>query len=153
MLRRKVGELGLVVGVDFSLNMTFLARRNFPFANVCVVDADASALPFADTCFDMALAFSSFPHFADHQCALNELCRILKPNARLYILHLVSSLQLAEIHRRVGGAVEEDRLPSNEILHDMLVRSGFANIEIEDKPNLYLARAVRTPENVPSCRP
>jgi ubiquinone/menaquinone biosynthesis C-methylase UbiE len=142
--RREVGTSGFITGVDFSLKMACQARRNFPFPNVGVIDADASCLPFAENAFDMAIAFSSFPHFADQRKALAELHRVLKPGATVHIIHLVSSAQLKEIHHRVGGAVEHDRLPSERELRAMLADAGFAEIEIDDEPNLYLARAVNT---------
>jgi len=141
MLRRKVGESGSVTGVDFSYRMAQQAHRNFPFSIVHVVDADAVSLPFADSAFDMAVAFSAFPHFSDQQRAINEIHRVLVNGGPFFIIHLISSRELSEIHHRIGGVVEYDEIPPEERLRGMLNSSKFTGISIEDHPGLYLAIA------------
>ena len=141
MLRRKVGDEGLVTGVDFSFQMLEKAHRNFPFKNVNVVDADALNLPFADSVFDMAISFSAFPHFADQQRAIDETHRVLKPNAMFYIIHLESSKSIEEMHHKIGGAVAHDTIPPETRMRTMLNKSKFSDISVEDHPNLYLAKA------------
>jgi ubiquinone/menaquinone biosynthesis C-methylase UbiE len=141
MLRRRVGDKGSVTGVDFSIAMVEMAHRNFPFANVSVVDADATSLPFRDSIFDLGVAFSAFPHFSDQQKALDEAHRVLKAGAKLYIIHLQSSKEIAAIHHRIGGAVDKDLLPTGEKMRQMFQQSHFTDIQIEDHPNLYVASA------------
>ena len=141
MLRRKVTESGSVTGVDFSYEMAQQAHRNFPFANVNVIDADAVSLPFDDSTFDMAVAFAAFPHFSDQQRAIDEIHRVLKDGRKFYIIHLISSKELAEVHHRLGGIVEHDEIPPESSLRDMLNSSKFTDISIEDHPGLYLAIA------------
>ena len=142
MLRRRVGETGSVTGVDFSFQMAQRANLNFPFPNVAVVDADAQMLPFRDSAFDMAVAFSAFPHFSDQQKALLETHRVLKPRARFYIIHLESSRDLNQLHQRIGGAVASDLIPPGERLREMFSTSKFVEVTIEDHPGLYLATAM-----------
>lgn len=144
MLRRKVGENGSLTGVDFSFKMIQRAHRNFPFENVNVVDADAMLLPFADDTFDMAVAFSAFPHFSDQQRAINEVHRVLRNGMKFYIIHLISSKEIAKIHHQIGGAVEYDQIPPEDHLRKMLNSSKFADVTIEDYPGLYLAKAVNS---------
>ncbi len=141
-LRRKVGNSGSVVGIDLSSKMALKARQNFPFENIDILAAEAGHLPFAESVFDMAIAFSAFPHFTDQQKAISEAHRVLRKGAPLYIIHLLSSRELAEVHHRAGGAVEHDCLPSKEDLHRMLSAGGFTDISIDDQPSLYLASAV-----------
>lgn len=142
MLRRRVGPGGLITGVDYSLRMAQKAHRNFPFDNVTVVDADASALPFLDSTYDMAISFESFPHFARQQETLGEVDRVLKPGAGIYIIDLASSKEVVEIHQREGGAVKYDKLPSEVELRRMFAQSNFDQVQIEDHPGLFLASAV-----------
>lgn len=142
MLRRKVGSNGSVTGVDFSLRMAKRAHRNFPFDNVNVVDGDVVALPFRAHCFDMAVAFSSFPHFSDRPKALSETRRVLKSGASFHIIHLMSSHEISEMHHRVGGAVANDSLPSATDMTQLLEAAGFVHVRVEDKPGMYLASAV-----------
>ncbi len=144
MLRRKVGENGSVTGVDFSIKMVQVAHRNFPFDNVNVVDADATMLPFVDSTFDMAVACSAFPHFSDKQKAIQETHRVLKPDARFCIFHLVSSKELSEMHQQMGGVVEHDEIPPADKLRAMLDSSHFTDIKIDDQPGLYIACAINS---------
>jgi ubiquinone/menaquinone biosynthesis C-methylase UbiE len=144
LLRRKVGSSGSITGVDFSIEMARVAHRNFPFENVNVVDADACCLPFVDSVFDMAVTFAAFPHFADQARALQEISRVLKTGATFYIIHLQSSADVAATHKRIGGVVAEDRLPSEDELRSMLDHSHFSQVHIEDHTGLYLASATNT---------
>ena len=144
MLRRKVGESGSITGVDFSIEMAQMAHRNFPFANVNVVDADAAILPFADSSFDMVVAFSAFPHFSNQQRVIDETHRVLKPKSRFYIIHLVSSRELSELHHEIGGAVEHDEIPPEAKLRKMLNSGKFTDVKIDDQPGRYLASAINS---------
>jgi ubiquinone/menaquinone biosynthesis C-methylase UbiE len=142
MLRRRVGLQGLVTGVDFSIRMAQKAHRNFPFPNVTVIDADASHLPFRDSSYDMIVSFSAFPHFIHKDLAVQEAGRVLKPGGLFYIIHLSSSKEIEDIHRRVGGLVEHDTLPAAKDLRQMLIDGRFDNVSIEDHAGLFLAQAV-----------
>jgi ubiquinone/menaquinone biosynthesis C-methylase UbiE len=144
LLRRKVGPNGSVTGVDFSFQMARQAHRNFPFDNVNVVDADVATLPFRDNTFDLGVAFRAFPHFVDKTRALKAFHRVLKPGAQLYIIHLVSSKELAMHHKRRGGVEAEDVLPPSEEMRAMFVDARFTNLTIDDHPGLYLATAINS---------
>ena len=139
MLRRKVGTSGSVTGVDFSIKMAERAHRNFPFANVNVVDADVAVLPFRDNTFDLAVAFRAFPHFVDKGTALVEIHRVLKPGAYFRIIHLVSSKELEWHHKRHGGIEAEDVLPSADEMQKLFKAAKFSKLVIDDHPGLYLA--------------
>lgn len=144
LLRRKVGTSGSVVGVDFSIQMLKKAYRNFPFANVNVVDADVSNLPFGDDTFDMAITFAAFPHFSNQQQVLNEADRVLKKGSKIYIIHLVSSKEISDHHQKIGGVVKHDEIPPVEKLREMFAESKFTEVSIEDYPGLFLATAVNS---------
>jgi len=142
LLRRKVGDKGLVTGVDFSIAMAERAHRNFPFNNVTVVDADACCLPFQDATYDMAVSFAAFPHFHKKEQALSEVDRVLKAGAKYFIIHLASSKELADRHHEEGGVLANDELPSETDLRRMFADSHFEDVQIEDHPGLFLASAV-----------
>ena len=143
-LKRKVGESGSITGIDFSLRMACTARQNFPAENINVIAADVSALPFADRRFDLAVAFQSFPHFADKGKALEEMHRVLKSGAAVWVVHLESSEELANHHRRHGGVVAGDVLPAPQEMKRLMTANGFCRVVIQDDPHLYLASAVNT---------
>ena len=68
-----------VVGVDLSPRMIEVARRNHGSERIRFEVADASALPFTDGAFDLAVLLNMIP-FA------GELARVLEPRGRLAIL-------------------------------------------------------------------
>jgi demethylmenaquinone methyltransferase/2-methoxy-6-polyprenyl-1,4-benzoquinol methylase len=142
LLRRRVGPDGSITGVDFSFQMARRAHRNFPFENVNVVDADVTRLPFRDDAFDMAISFASFDAFSDQTRVLKELHRVLKGGSMFCIIHLESSKELKDEHKREGGVVAEDRLPSAEQMQSMFADTDFEALRIEDHPGLYLACAI-----------
>jgi len=139
MLRRRVGPGGSVTGVDFSLSMALKAHRNFPFSNVNVVDADVALLPFKESSFDLGVAFGAFAHFSQKESAIAEIHRVLKPGSKLYIIHLCSSKELAEMHHRLGGVLEHDELPPEDELRRMFNGNRFTDVSIDDHPGLFLA--------------
>ncbi|RKX21240.1 MAG: hypothetical protein DRP35_04775 [Candidatus Zixiibacteriota bacterium] len=144
LLRRRITPSGSVTGVDFSIEMAEKAHRNFPFDNVFVVDADVINLPFEESSFELAFAFNAFPHFSDKQIAIEEIHRVLKNGAKFYIIHLESSKDIAEVHRKIGGAVEHDEIPPKEKLKQMFDVSEFVNVCIEDKPGLYITHVINS---------
>lgn len=84
-----VGAEGLVVGVDAS--PTMLARgaadtARAGLANLALVRADATALPFADASFDAACCFAALHLFADPGSALDEMARVLRPGGRIALM-------------------------------------------------------------------
>jgi len=144
LLRRRVREEGTVTGIDFSFQMARVAHRNFAFANVNVVDADASAPPFRDSMFDMGVAFAAFAHFVDQQKVLDEADRVLKPGAEFHVIHRISSKELSELHRQIGDVVEHDALPSGSKMRQMFDTDHFTDVRIDNRSSLYPASAMNT---------
>jgi SAM-dependent methyltransferase len=48
-------------------------------ATACTVGGDATAMPFADGCFDRVIAAEVLEHILDDQRAINEIARVLRP--------------------------------------------------------------------------
>nr|MBN2278506.1 class I SAM-dependent methyltransferase [candidate division Zixibacteria bacterium] len=143
MLRRKTGDNGIVVGIDFARSMIDLARRNFPFRNVFEVDGDVEHLPLRRGFFDHAITFAAFAHFVNHQIVMEEVSRILKPGGTFHIIHLMGSRELEEYHIKTGGPVAHDHLPSHEDMMALFQHGHFINIKIADQPGIFLASGVK----------
>jgi tRNA (uracil-5-)-methyltransferase TRM9 len=77
-------------GIDFSNKMLKLAQKyakKFKFS-VCLVEADARHLPYADESFDWTIAVATYHHIEDKEeqlQALRELRRVLKPDGEAFI--------------------------------------------------------------------
>jgi ubiquinone/menaquinone biosynthesis C-methylase UbiE len=88
--KRRVGDGGVVHGIDASVRMLARARGKADRARVDVAfeHAAAEALPFPEARFDVALATVMLHHLpmqARQQCA-NEIRRVLKPAGRLLVV-------------------------------------------------------------------
>jgi SAM-dependent methyltransferase len=76
-------------GVDFSPQMLKFARKysqKFGF-KVKLALADVRELPYPDETFDWAISVATYHHLkgSEHQAALNELRRVLKPGGEAFI--------------------------------------------------------------------
>lgn len=47
--------------------------------------ADVTALPFADHCFDLVICSEVLEHVPEHECAIREILRVLKPGHDLVV--------------------------------------------------------------------
>jgi ubiquinone/menaquinone biosynthesis C-methylase UbiE len=73
-----------IIGVDISENMLEMARSKLP--NLEFIKAEAIALPFDTSSFDLAITASAFHYFDRPDLALTEIHRVLKPNGKLIIM-------------------------------------------------------------------
>ena len=77
----RAGYLG-AVGTDFSAGMLARCAAVNPALASRLVQADSRSLPFQDTCFDAAIAFTlltSMPDDSDQQALMREIRRVLRP--------------------------------------------------------------------------
>lgn len=80
ILERVRGFASHAAGIDLSAGMLSHARaRGLP-----VVQASATALPFADASFDVVCSFKVLAHVADIRTALAEMARVTRPGG--YVL-------------------------------------------------------------------
>ncbi len=93
LLAREVGTRGKVFGLDFSVEQLAIARsRNKPFTSklspIVWREGDALDLPFADNYFDAITMGYGLRNVLDIPRCLQELHRVLKPNASAAILDM-----------------------------------------------------------------
>jgi len=82
------GPGGLVVGLEFSLDMLRRAARNIRLArtdNVVLAAGRADSQPFADSAFDRVISNGVFNLLLDKSAALAESFRVLKPGAAMVV--------------------------------------------------------------------
>ncbi len=83
------GPGGLAVGLDFSRGMLMAGReKTDKCSNICHVQADAAALPFAPRSFDAVTCTHAFYELkgAAQERALREIVRVLKPGKAFFMM-------------------------------------------------------------------
>jgi len=83
---KKVGEYGLVLGIDFSKPMLQQALKNakaLRHYNIDFILADAYNLPFPDKYFDVVTSCFTFAFLSNPQEAASEMARVVRPGGRV----------------------------------------------------------------------
>jgi len=139
-LLERIGRHGRLVTLDFAEEMLKRARTKSFAGNIEYLHADVHHIPLGDEVFDTVVCYSSFPHFQDKPGSLGEVNRILKKGGRLFICHTSSRVIINGIHRQIA-AVQNDIIPSEDEMRALMSAAGFADIDIYDNGDSYLASA------------
>jgi ubiquinone/menaquinone biosynthesis C-methylase UbiE len=77
----------IVSGIDLSPKHLEIAKKRFQLYNIDaeLMLADAENMPFDNDTFDVVYSFGVIHHSPDIQKAINEICRVLKPDGRAII--------------------------------------------------------------------
>ena len=141
-LLRAVGESGRVFAFDFSYKMLQQIKKK-PFgANLHCFQASAMAIPLSAGMCDTIVCFAAFPHFADQLKALQEMARVAKKGAPVFIVHLMSRDELLKHHGN-HSPVAGDTVPEAADMRRMCRSAGLTDPQIIDTPGLYRARALK----------
>jgi ubiquinone/menaquinone biosynthesis C-methylase UbiE len=137
-----VGPSGVVSGIDQSEPMVAMARqrcRDQDWVDIQV--GEATELPYQDGIFDAAVATQVYEYVKDVDLALRELCRVLRPGGRAFIVDtdwssIVWNNSDPERMRRVLRAWDEHlvdpHLPA--ALTPRLERAGFQVVHRDVNP-------------------
>lgn len=139
-----VGEQGRVIGVDSSEPMLQLARRRCAgFDQVRLIQGRAEAIDEAAATFDAVSCSQVLLYVADVEAALAEMCRVLKPGARIVIVETdwrgaVIGGPDPKLSRRVLDAWDESVASPNlpVKLGPLLRKQGFNAVSVEAIPVL-----------------
>lgn len=156
-LRNAVGPAGLVIGLDFSIEMLHNGSRRFAKNDTLCVQADAVVLPFTSDTFNAATIGFGIRNVADIPGSLREIARVLKPGGRLVILEFADphpglfkefySFYSQYIMPNIGGMVSGskdaytylpasvERFASREDLAGMMKAAGLDEIRYIDLMN------------------
>ncbi len=88
LLAKRVGPTGQVTGADFAVEQLAIAAQRRPHLQdrLSWIEADALALPFADSSFDAATMGYGLRNLTDISQGLRELNRVLNPGATAAVL-------------------------------------------------------------------
>jgi demethylmenaquinone methyltransferase / 2-methoxy-6-polyprenyl-1,4-benzoquinol methylase len=148
-LARRAGSKGRVVGLDFSVEMLEVARRDHP--GIEFVEGDALNLPFDDASFDVSTIAFGLRNLADPVRGLREMLRVVKRRAvvlefvrppdgpigtayRMYLKTLLPAIGGAisgqpSAYRYLSDTVDSYRTPGE--LRAMAVAAGWVHVEYD----------------------
>ena len=95
-------DASLAIGVDLSLSELSIAKRYNDSANSEYFCADANALPFRISTFDLIFCKDLLHHLYDPVGALHEFKRILKRNGIIVIVETERNNQLMKMYIKYG---------------------------------------------------
>jgi ubiquinone/menaquinone biosynthesis C-methylase UbiE len=136
----RIGQSGRLVCLDLSREMLKRAQTKGFAGNIEYICADIANCRLDDESFDAVVCYSSFPHFQDKPVALREIYRLLKKGGRLFVCHTSSRLAINEIHRQIP-AVQNDLIPDEAEMRQLLSTARFVEISIQDSQDNYLTSA------------
>ena len=141
-LLEAVGKSGQVFAFDYSFKMLKEATQKPSKLNLFCFQASAMAVPLPNNLFDYIICFAAFPHFDNKFKALQEMARVAKIGAEVFIAHLMSRNELIK-HHGSHSPVAGDTVPVEMDMRRMYKSAGLTDPQITDKPGLYLARTLK----------
>jgi len=153
---RKEAPVGAeIIGSDFVPEMLVRAREKASAARAAVefVEADALALPFADSAFDLVSCAFGFRNLANYERGLQEIRRVLKPGGSAAILEFseprgklfgaLYRFYFRNVLPRLGGLISGNssaytylprsvsKFPSPEDLKAQFEQAGFSAVSFQ----------------------
>lgn len=108
-----------------------------PFPRVKAETADVTALPYADSSFDVVTCYLMLHHVIGWRPALAEAARVVRPGG-LFIGYDLCDTGVARVVHRLDGS--PFRLVSPGELREALAESGFKKIVVEERAGSHLMR-------------
>jgi len=140
-LLSRVGAHGSVVALDVAPRMIEVSRRKHAAPNLEFRVADFLTMSGGKKA-DLVVAYSSFPHFADHDAFMRAATSNLAEGGRLLIAHIESRQAINALHDR-GASEVSNGLPPVAELAEVAKAHGFEIIATEDSEQYYALYARR----------
>ena len=141
-LLEKMSQNSRLVEMDYAPEMIEANKNLNRDKRISFECAHVMDMPFEKAFFDRVICFACFPHFQDQQGAVKAIARVLKPEGRLVIAHLLSSDEIAS-HHKGHTPVSEDRLPPLDHMAAWLSENHLEIKQFTDMPGFYCLAAVK----------
>jgi demethylmenaquinone methyltransferase/2-methoxy-6-polyprenyl-1,4-benzoquinol methylase len=149
VLAALTGPAGRVVAFDSSPEfMRLVVRRRLP-RHVTLHTARADTLPLAPASFDHVVCFNVFPHLVPQATMVRRFAAALRPGGVFWIAHTGSRQFVNAVHRSGPPSLHDHLLPAPRLLARLLRAAGLDEVEIEDRADHFLARAIN-PTHLPA---
>lgn len=137
-LSEKVGIQGEITAIDFANKMIEVAQRKYEYGNVSFICDNVFEVDFPNKYFDFIICYSVFPHFEDKQSAINILSKYMKDGGKLAICHSQSREAINNLHKKVSKVVEEDNLPTIDVIKGYFKNSNLKIIVEIDNDEMFV---------------
>ena len=121
-----------VWGLDLSAGMLgrCCMRAQVPGDRLHLVQGDSQRLPFQDNAFDVVTCTHSFHHYPRQELVVAEMCRVLRPGGRLFIIDGDRDRWWGQLFFDVLVVLLEGpvRHLTSQALRELYRDAGFANI-------------------------
>jgi SAM-dependent methyltransferase len=135
------GDVTCLTAVELDAELATALAGRFSGTNVEVVNADATAMPFADGRFTGAVSLTMLHHVPTAELqdrVFAEVARVVRPGGEFVASDSVASSELAALHRDdIYNPVDPDTIA------DRLRAAGFAAIDVRVNPFGWVAHAHR----------
>ena len=125
-----------ITGLDLSHTFVKMAAKHAAQTGVSVdfKQGSASKLPFPSNTFDFLVCRAAFKNFAEPLCALQEMCRVLKPGGRGLIIDLKRNASPQEINQGIDamGLKWFNKIMTKAVFKTMLIKSAYTREEFQE---------------------
>ncbi len=143
-LKERYGAEARITAIDFAENMIKVSKekhRNYQHLEFIIGDVNTYLLPVEE--YELIICYSVFPHFADKEITLKKLHSSLKKDGRLVIFHSQSRQAINNLHQRAGQEVQEDRLPTAEVVARLGQNLGYQIGRLLDNKEMYVVEFIK----------
>jgi ubiquinone/menaquinone biosynthesis C-methylase UbiE len=124
-----------VTALDISKSFVRIAQENAVKSGVTVDvrHGNSSAMPFADSSFDLVVCMAAFKNFSDPLGAIDEMHRVLRPGGQVSIFDLRKDASLADVASEVRGMQLSawNALLTRFIFRHGLLRAAYTREQLE----------------------
>ena len=138
-LRESIGASGQIIALDSS-EMMLKGAAQKENGSALVLLSGAESMPLISEYIDTVVCFAAFPHFSDKEKAVAEFYRVLRPNGKVYVAHLMNREELSK-HHGTHHAVCGDHLPCPVGMKKLFETAGFGSTSLEERSGWYLFEA------------